>query len=273
MKLKHSFFTIILISFLIILLILCVLCLFGKNIFNKNYLYKAVEYVDVISFIKDDKELNEMLKNKKIPKEIFEYIDDNKVKEIKKKIIDGFYTNKSSIIEPTEIKMILKDSINFYESKYTLDIYNNIEKEIQSFSIKITNNINDYNFISSFRTIDKIVNGVTFYILIAILITIIIFISILERKNSLFILGIIFFISSLVIYYVSNQMLTILSKNKLIIDYVSQKFLIEISNIIKPIYIVFFLLGIVLLIVYGMICLKKIIRKIRIYSYDCYYRR
>lgn len=273
MELKHKFLTPLLITLFIFCLIVVVAFTFGRWISNKEYVYELVQKIDIVEIIKDDKELKAMLNEKKVPIEIFDYIDKEDKNELLKKIIDGLYSNKSSIIETSDINSLIKNSIIKYEEEYTLDIYNNIEEEISNFSLKIVNILNNENFVKSFRLINEVINGILYFIIITLALAILLGIILLEKKLAIFILGIIFFISSFAIHYISKNTILNLFKTSFASKYINEEVILEIIELINPIYIIFFAIGVVLLIIYGIIFLKNIMRKIRLMSYDNYYRR
>ena len=182
-------------------------------------------------------------------------------------------TNESSIIKSSDISSLIRDSILKYENIYIQDIYNNIEQEINEYSNSFVNNINDQTSIEFFRLIYNATHGIIYYLIILLGITFIFGIILLEKKESILILGIIMTISSLTINYVKEEVLRNLLNDKSIIELIGKNNIIEISNSLNPIYLILFLIGIILLIIYVILLIKKILIKVKLSKYDNYYGR
>lgn len=273
MNFKHNFFTPLLIFILTSCLICFTFLLIAKKVTDKEYILEISKNVDIIKLIREDDSLNNLLENKKIPKEVLNNLDKEKEREIYTKIIDSLYTNNSSIIKETDISMFIKDSIIKYEDIYELDIYSNIETDINNFSLEFSNKINDDQLIDSIRNIYNYTNGIAIYIIILITMLSIIGIVFLEKKESLLVLGIIFFLFSIVISYIKESLLKELLEKEFVIKYISNQSISKIGEFFKPIYLIIFVIGIILLSVYLIIVIKKILLKIRLMKYDRYYRR
>lgn len=273
MKFKHSFLT----PILLFILTSCIICFsfiyVGKYIFAKENIIDITKNINIAKIIREEKALNDILEEKKIPKEVLDYLDNEKSRELLKKIIDSLYTNNSSIIKETDISTLIKDSIINYENLYDLDIYDNIEEDINNFSLDFSNQINNKEIIDSFRSVYKFLNGITFYIVIIITILSIIGIIFLEKKESILILGIIFFIFSIIINYLKDTFIEKLLEDKVLLEYIQKQSILKTEDFFKQIYLTSFVIGIILLLIYLVIFIKKLLLKIRLMKYDRYYRR
>lgn len=271
MKIKHSFITPLIIFLLIITMLLYIVLNIGRFVLNKEFIENVSKNIDLKENIQNNPELNNYLEEKKIPKEVLNNIDKKETKKLMQKIIDGLYSNKSSIISYSDMSLIIKKSILIYEKENLEDIYSNIENDIDEFSIAFANSINNKDFLNSFRMAHSIVNGMAYYILLALLIMLISIIIILEKETSTLILGAILVLLSIAVYKIEDALLL---KNEIeIVKLIGKDNFTKIVEYIKTIYLTPFAIGIILLIIAIAIIIKLGANKLKVIKYDSYYRR
>ena len=268
MRIKHSILTPLIIFLLINVLIIYVVLNIGKLVFDKEYITDISKNIDLKEKIQKDEKLNNYLEERKIPKDVLNYIDEKETKELMEKIIDGLYSDKSSIISNSDMSLIIKKSILIYEEENLEDIYSNIDEEINEFSTVFADSINNKDFLTFFRTSCSIVDGIAYYIVLILLIMLASIIVILEKETSTLILGAILVLLSFVVYKINE---TILLSNDFIAELIGKNNFIKLNEHIKIVYLIPFAIGLILLILAILIIIKQSINKLKTMKYGSYY--
>lgn len=259
----------IIIICIMILLIFGVISLFTNRLLIKENVKGIMNNQELDKLIKEDKDLNDLLLENKIPVEVLDNITNSELELLSSKAIDNLYDNKEELINYKVINDIIKKSINTYEKEKNVDIYNNISKNIESISKNMASNINDIDFVYSYNFVNSI--SCVFYVNFIIMIILLVILIIYEKKNGLLFGGLSIGFSSLSSYYlISNMVYSILGNIK-ILD-ITNKYLIKrISAISETICGIILAVGIILVIVYVILSLKNVLRDFRmkyVYKYE-----
>lgn len=269
MRLNKPIITIALIIIMVFNLIFFSLNFIGKTFTNKSFLYSIVDKFDFYKYISNDEEIIKSVEEYKYPMSIFEYINYNKVNEIKDEFVDNLLNDKEILIDNSKIRKILNNSVSKYEIINEVDIINNVEKNIEDVSFKISNEFNnDLN--ETYRLFRFLSYDAFTYLFGIILLLLTIGIIIIERRNGFLICSIIYITYSLIIYWVDKNFFT----DSLFISFNSTYFN-DMSNntlMLGHLYMICFILGFVLLLIYIIKMLKRMFRNLRLYSYGYYWR-
>lgn len=272
MKFNYPFITL----FLTILLLISSFCFFlfitGRSILSYENVYDVTTNLDIIKCLKEDEKIKESFDEKKIPIEVFDYIDRNSLNNLISESLDNLYLGNKNILNDSKLKNIIFNSIKIYENKHTVDIYKYIEKDIDIFVSNISNTINSDEFSSNFYGVNSIVND-DFYLYCGVGISLLLILSIvfLEKKNSMIVIGIIFVIMSLLLYLISlhfNWELIFKIVNLDIYKYFINPDITFIDGMFDPIYVLLFILGFILITIYIFIYIKFLLKKVRSMYYN-----
>lgn len=273
MKLKKKSITVTLLIIYVLALVIFLLLVLGKLIIAKNEIKNLITDIDVTAYLKENEEINNILNSKKIPKEIFDYVNQNSANELVDSAVDNLYDNNVILINESDVERLIASSIEIYEKKYTVDIYRYIKSDISILASNIANNINNKDLIVSFNFINNLLNDIYLFSALIICIATVILVFLIEKKNAFLLIGIINTVTSAFMFYFNKTLLTNLTANISLLRYIEQKKILSFLEKIQPIYSILFALGILLLFIYLIIYINRIITKSRIMYYDKYYGR
>jgi len=223
--------------------------LISKKITTKSFLKETVTSFNFNDYLINDEIISSGIKNYNYPKEVFNYIDNNKVLIIKNKIIDDLEISENSI------KDLLINSLYEYENRTNYEIKDNIENDINLFSNNFVKMISDYSLTYNF--LNKISNSIFYPISLISSIVIILLILFID-KDGIKKISIILFCYSFILYYFNNNLFKI-----------SNLFKYKKNNNIglEKEYIVCFIFSFVLLLIYMCNLFRKFLRNQRIKGY------
>ena len=211
---------------------------FNISTSNTN-ISKIINSTNFIKYIKESKRINSILNDKRIPIEIFDYLDKDKIVVI---IEDNTFDNE-------KITKILVESINKYEDEYEVSVSPYITEEIDEISAIITSKIKEIYEI--YEGIKYVSNSRYFFVIVSILLTLILII-----RKEFFRTGVTYLIMSVVSYYILRTYFRISFND--IVNTTIEKIIID--NLTK-IYTIYLCIGIILLLINAIIWLKKIFNK------------
>ncbi len=226
----------------ITIVFLCITLFFGGILFflnigtsntNVNKIAKSINYT---KYIKESKRINAVLEDKKIPIEIFNYIDKNK---LEKMIEDNTYSKK-------KVTNILVESINKYEDEYEVSVYDYIPKEIDEISSIITNKIKDiYEIYEGVRSISR---NQYIFLIIELLLT-----AFLIIKKEFVRTGVSYLVIAVGSYYMIRTYLRTSLKD--FMNSTMEKIIVD--NLTK-VYTIYLCIGIILLLIYFILWIKEV---------------
>ena len=260
MKLNKPIITICIIILLVVDLIFFSFLSFGRKIKDEKFVNEMVESFDFKEYLLDDKLISNSIDNYKYPKEVFDYLDDLQVNKVKKKFVNNLFKEENNLVLKQDIKEILDNSVYEYEYRSKSDTYSFVSNDIDSFSTKMEENFNK-DFVNRYNTIYGISSGILYYISLIIILVSISLIIVFEKRNGFLISSIILIVYSFLIYYVNKNVLEIGFKSLF-------KYFNNISLHLDNLYMICFILGFVLLLIYIVKYLIKLARDIRISSYN-----
>ncbi len=264
MKLKKYFISIPLIIVLVLLLIIFSFVLISKRYVDNNYVKDIADKFDLKSYLFQDEKINNSILNYNYPKEVYNYIDENKVLILKKKFYSNLISNNNVLIDKKDIKVILDNSVYEYENITHKDVYNNVCVDIDYISTNLSEYINEklLHYHNFFLFIGS--NSFYYFLFITCIILFILLI-LLEGINGIFISFIISFSYSFYLYYINNNFYDLFISsfnNNYLINYFREYFLLKEES-----YIICFIFSFVLLLICIVNYLKKIIKEIKVSSY------
>ena len=260
MKLNKPVITIFIIIMLLGFLIFFSFLSIGRNLNDKEYISEIVNDFNVKEYILRNDKIKDSIDNFKYPKEVFNYLDDNKIKLLKKKYVNNLFDRKEKLIDKNDVKEILDNSVYEYEYNTSSDIYNYVENDIEHFSNVFENKIN-VEYIDYYYGFKDFSSGFIYYLILIIIIVSIIILIIFEKFNGCFISSITLILYSFFIYYLNNYILEVSFKKYL-------NYFNDFDLHLEKLYFICFIFGFVLLLIYIVYKLKKIARNIRISSYN-----
>ena len=262
MKLNKPIITICIIILLVVDLIFFSFLFIGKKLSNNSFIKDTIQEFDFKEYLLDDEVIADSINNFKYPKEVFDYLDNNKINKAKKEFANLLIKKEEQLINKEEIKDILDSSVFEYEYRSSSDTYSFVEEDIDYFSNKMEKDFNT-NFVNEYYSVNKLSSGILYYISLILIITGLVFIIILEQRNGFLISSIILIIYSFLTYYINKNMFEF-GFNSVF------KYFKKINLQMDNLYMICFILGFVLLLIYIVKSLRKMTREIRIKSY---YRR
>lgn len=259
MKLNKPIITICIIILLVVDLIFFSFLSIGKNLGEEECLNEITENFDFKKYVLNNDIISYSINNNKYNKEVFDYMDELKIKILKKNTVNNLLKEKEVIIDKNDVKEILSDSVYEYEHRNMEDIYNYVSNDINQFSNNIQNKVdNEYSEIYYF--VINTSNSIVYLVSLVLIILFISLIIIFEKKNGLFISSIILIAYSFVIYYLNTKALHFFFVDK-------SKYFNSLDLHLESLYVICFILGFVLLLIYIVNCLKKYGRELRLKSY------
>ena len=258
MKLNKPIITICIIILLVVNLIFFSFLSIGKNITNKKNLEELLQEFNFKEYVLNNETISNSISNYKYPKEVFNYMDEIKIKSIKNTFINNLYNRNEELINKNDIKELLSNSVYEYEYKNKKDIYEYVIDDINSFSTNLHDRFSK-SFVDDYYTAGGIVN-VLYYISIALSIIFISIIIFIEKKNGLLASSIILILYSFFLFYMDRNLV-----NKGFMSL--SKYFNKINLNLNTSYIICFILGFVLLLIYIVKRLKEFLRDLRIRSY------
>ena len=259
MKLKKPIITIIIIILILVDLVFFSFLYLGKEITKKEQINEIVLKFDLKKYILDNRIIEESVNNYRYPEEVFNYLDDYEIKNIKDNFLVNLELKKDTLISSEELKELLLNSVYEYEFQTNNYILDYVSNDIDILALEITNNINNYR--DGYFFIEDISNSSLYYISIILLMIGIAIIILVETTRGVLISSIILFFLSFFLYYIENNSIKVLFKN-------FNNYLDKCEIYYNNFYIICFILGFVLLLIYMYFLIKKIFREIRIKSYS-----
>ena len=259
MKLNKPIITICIIILLVVNLVFFSFLSIGHNLSNKEKLNEIIEKFDFKSYLLNNETINNSIKEYHYSEEVFNYMDQLQINKIKKKLVNNLYDNKEELINEVEIKELINNSVYEYESRTQKDIFGFVESDVNTFSNEMALKFND-NYSSYFQFVKTISNGIIYYSSIILSIVFIGLIIFYEKKNGLLISSIILICYSIYVFYMDNNFIRIVFNRVL-------KYFESINLHLDKLYIICFLVGFVLLLIYIVNLIKHWLRDLRIRSY------
>lgn len=257
---------------LVILLLLLFLGIYVNVIFQKKNVNNLFIDIDITKIIKENSIISNILNTKKVPDEVFDYIDKNKIKDIIEDYIDKLYSNDFNIIDD-RLQLLVRDSVNIYEKKNSIDVYEYIENDILGFFNNAKNKINNKQFVSSFNSFINFFNSKYVYIIISILLIFIIFEIYIKNWKTFLLLGIVNIISSFLIFAFNKKILIFILRKINLSYYISNKLVNYFAEKTDFLYLSLFFIGFIFVIIYLLFFINRLIVKSRILYYEKYYGR
>lgn len=267
MKLKNKVLSISLMILCFIFIIIFSLLVVGRNNFNKDNIKESFDSFNYVEYINNNEQIKYLINSFIMPSKTLEYIDSHDVSMIVNNSIDKLYSDDSIIVDNSDIYNLIIDAVKKYDSEHFSSLSVNINDNIINCSDDIYKDINDTNNISAYRFLYSISNSYGFYIILVIILLLLILLVIAETWNGFLFSGVILVICSVIIYYMRLSYVNTFFANIKIFKY------IDIINNINNICVIIFLIGLVLLMVYVVYLIKRLLYKIRLYSYDKNYWR
>ena len=260
MKLNKPIITICIIILLVVDLIFFSFLSFGKTIKDEKIIDEVVQSFDFKSYLLDDEVISKSIDNYNYPKEVFDYLDDLKINIIKKKFVNNLIKREDYLVLKQDIKELMTNSVYEYEVRNQKDILSYVSNDIDNFSSRIEEYF-DTNFVNEYYSVYNISSGIIYYISLSFIIISIALIIILEKRNGFLISSIILIVYSFFIYYVNKNPFEVGLRSLF-------KYFDNVSFHLDNLYIICFILGFVLLLIYIVKFLRKVARDIRISSYN-----
>ena len=248
MKLNKKLVRWILIILLIFNLFFFSFLLISKKITTKSFIKECTINFDFKEYLLNDDVISNGIRNYNYPKEVFDYIDNNQILNIKNKYIDNLTIDKDLV------KEVLINSFYEYESRTNYEIKDNLDNDIELFSNNFSYKFNNFSNIINF--LSKVSNSLYSISLFCLLLILMILI-IIEKKNLLNI-SIFMLCYSFILYYLSYNFFKITN---------SFKYIKNININLEKEYIICFIFSFVLLLIYVIYYLKKFLRDQRIKGY------
>ncbi len=264
MKFNKPVLTTILIIILLLDFFLFSITIVTKKTLNKDNALEIVHSFDYKAYLMDDENIKQSIDNYSYSKEIFDYIKKDDVISLEDKLVDNLYSYDEEIIRKKDILLIMNDAVDRYESEKTLDIHNYIDNDIDKVSSDIVSLFNE-NTVMSFNFINKIVSSAIIYVFVFIATVLTVLIMIFEKRKGYLINGILYLIYSVFVYYISKVIFTSGFINDNIIRYFKYFSTNKIN--LDMIYIVCFVFGFILILIYFIGYLKRTFRDMRLGQY------
>lgn len=248
MEKKSPNISLIFIFLLILNIVFGILFSYINVLFNGDGIKYAIKNVNISLYLESNKEINSILNNKKIPMEIFNYID----KEEYERQVDLFFDNKEITFE--NIKSLLDNSVYEYDKVNMLDVHFNIQEDIDEISRIIYSNINDKNIINKINTYSLLGKSGIIFNIICIIITLLL---IIKYKDLLY-TGLIYTLMVIVIY--------LSLKNEIVFktgDIFNKNVITYLNNSLANICSIYFAVGIIIIVIYLIVNVRKIYRKMK----------
>ena len=266
MNLRKPFITTILIVLLVIDFIFLSFFVSIKNISNKEYLSSVSKNFDIISYIKDRKYIIKSTENLEYPIDVYNYINIYNFHQLVDESIDNLLAGKKLIIDSTKLTNILTKSVSLYDLNNKSDSFSFVKDDIFRFSVEVSYRINNDGVVQIFKVALFLVNSFIYYIPFIIAIILSGLIIIYEKKEGILINGIIYIIYSFFLYYMNTHFISWMLKSGSFYSYFRNMsdFTLRLDNL----YIICFIFSFVLLLIYSVLYLKRVIRNIRLSSYE-----
>ena len=173
---------------------------------------------------------------------------------------------KKLIIDSTKLTNILTKSVSLYDLNNKSDSFSFVKDDIFRFSVEVSYRINNDGVVQIFKVALFLVNSFIYYIPFIIAIILSGLIIIYEKKEGILINGIIYIIYSFFLYYMNTHFISWMLKSGSFYSYFRNMsdFTLRLDNL----YIICFIFSFVLLLIYSVIYLKRVIRNIRLSSYE-----
>ena len=269
MELNKPFATKVVIINTTLLLFIGVLLLFTNRLLVKENVTEIFTNQNMVKYIKNNKDINSLLKEKRIPTEVLNNISKDEVDELVLKGINNLYDKKSTLVSGTDILGVIRRSVSKYEKDKQVEIYKNIRIELTRISGDIAEKINTSDDIKAFNIVYATSGfALLFIVLSMITMTVII---VFEKYNGLLIDGLIISGSSIIIYYIVSTMYADILSKMHYIDVNSKVLNDNIRGILSTMCGVLFAIGIIMLIIYVIRYSEKLLRDFRlkyIYKYE-----
>ena len=266
MNLRKPIKTTVFIVLLALDLIIFSFFLASKNVLNKEYLSSKVKDFSFISYVKERDYINTEVRAFKYPIEVFDYIDMDEFYKVMDGSIDKLLESKTPLLDGNEIVRILEDSVNKYDQEHDSDSLRFAKDDINRVSTEFAYKLNNDGLVCIVKIMVFCSSGIIFYIPILIAILLSVYICLDEKREGFLINGIVYIVYSLYLYLLNIRFINGLVRNGSIYTYFdgfkSYTFKLE------PALIICFILGFVLLLIYIGMYIKKLIRDVRLHSYE-----
>lgn len=262
MKLSHPFLSSFLLIFLFVFISLFAFQISLSKGFNKEKIKDYLNKVDLVYYIKQDENIKEELNNKKIPEQIFNYINYDKKEELISFIVDNLYSDKKDIVDYNDIVSLIYDSVHIYEKLNSVEVYEYLDDSVIGFAKRISSEVNSGYSLNGFVLIKNFLSLTVSILLFTFSMVLLFLLYVYERKNTFLLMGLLFIVISFFLFLFNYQ---IISSNFNIYLF-NEAFL----NCFEFIYVLLFLIGSIMLINYLIYVIRYAKREFRIRSY---YRR
>ena len=203
--------------------------------FNQKGFKVIAKNINIPLYLKSEKEIYAIIEEKKIPIEVFNYID----KREYDKQVDLYFDKKE--VSKEKINGLLSSSINEYEKINMVDVYSNIENDVDNITEIIYSKINDTETRNKINTIIVIGNISYIFNIISTLITIFLFVKYKDFLYS----GISYVGVSIVIFLSLRNEIIYNLKDYLNIDGINY-----LNNNLSNICSIYFVIGIIILTIF-----------------------
>ena len=266
MNLKKPFRTTLFIVLLVIDLIFLSFLVSLKNVSNKDYLVSKIKDFDIVRYVKERDYIIESTNNLRYPIEIYNYIDVDTFNKIGEEAVNNIFSGEKNILESEKLTNLLKKSIDYYDAENNADSISHAKKDLQRFSTEVSYKINNDSVVKLLKFSTVVTNSFVYVIpyLIAIIFTTLIIVF--EKKKGLLIGGVTYILYSLYLYYFDNNFIRRLYVEGNFYSYFKgfKKYTFNLNTL----YTICFILGFVLLLIWTIFYIKKVVRRVKVSSYD-----
>ena len=262
MKLNKPVISISIIVIIIVDLIFFSFLCIGKKIENKEYVEELIYKFDIKKYVLDNDNIKHSIDNYKYSEDVFNYLDDFKVKLIKRNFVNNLFDEKEVLIDKKDVSDVLKNSVYEYEYYNKVDIYNYVSSDIDAFTNYFVSKF-DKDFAKDFNDFKNFTSGIIYYIPLILAIALFTLLIVFEKKNGILISALALLVYSFFLYYFNKHFLEIGFSRVF-------KYFNNVDLQLDNMYVICFIISFVLLLIYIVFYLKRAARNIRVNSY---YRR
>ena len=255
MKLNKPIITIIVIILLVLDLIFFSFTLICRTIVKKDNIEKMVDNFDLKAYVLSNDRIKESIDNYKYPKEVFDYIDQFNLLNIKRAFLKSLYNGEEILIDKENISYLLKSSVYEYENITHEYSYEYVVNDIEYFSSDISYYFNN-DFINVYNLFNVLSSETLSYILLLVSMILSLILIIVEKNTGFLICSIIFLITSFVLFYLDINLYTVIP--------FMDKYIDNLKITLDNRYLICFIFGFVLLLIYIVYFIKKQMREFRL---------
>lgn len=261
MRLNKPFITILLIIVLVVNLVFFSLCVIAKSVTSEKFIKSITDRFDFYKYVIEYEDVKESIKAYRYPIEVYDYIDYQKVYNLKELFIDNLVKAKEELIKKNNISELLEESVIKYDENNSSSSYTYAKEDIDEISSELSNFFGD-NFKSTYNFFRLFSSELLFYITIIISIGISIGLIIIEKERAYLLLSIFYGLFSYILYDFNENFLEYNWKNESFLNLSGVTFKLDNS------YIVCFILSFVLLLMYITKLIRNHLRDMRIKPYS-----